>query len=344
MAPPPSNIQRARASLYGEPPPSRFFSQTVPVGASANAFGGSISPQYAAELQMDVAKYRGQMDDIQTKLAQNEMERARAASAGRLLPFSEAASIAQAKLNEQQYGASSGLIPLQTQAAESTLRLQGAQAEAQRADLPASMAAQQQEREQQQKQYEFGIDRAMMTRLGDDPSALSVFQAYAEGGGPGSEMLTAEGRRRQAMMNALSVSQSRPYIEAVDWMSQTKPGIREQFIEQITDPMTGLPIAERIKQNLTPQQRAQMAAAVNQYKGQRTKFAEEKERRIAESQERAEKLRIYSQFREEALKRYDLDRDESAKAEADKWKKMLEKMIGEDNESPSSGGGAEDSF
>jgi hypothetical protein len=344
MAPPPNNIQKARASLYGEPAPSSYFQSTIPVGAARNAFGGSISPQYAAELKMDTAKYRSEYDDIQTRMAQNEMERARAASAGRILPFSEAAAIAQAQLNAEQYGASRGLVPLQTQSSASALKLEGAQAEASMADLPARMEAEQQQRIRDQQRYESGVDSNFMARLGDNPAAMSVFQAYQDGG-PQSAMLTPEGRRKQAMMNALSVSQSAPYIEALDWMSQSKPGIREQFVEQIADPATGLPIAERLKQNLTPAQRAQMASAFSQYKSQRTRFAEEKEQRIAKSQQDAEKLRAFYRFYEDASNRYKDDQDPEAKKEMDMYKKRIESMIGDGGSGGMpSGGGAEDSF
>jgi hypothetical protein len=343
MAPPASSIQRAKASLLGEPPPSRFFQPTVPVGSSPSAFGGAISPGYAARLNQDVAQYRSQMDDIQTRLAQNELNRAQAGSAGRILPFSEAAAIAQAKLNADQYAASQGLLPQQTEAARGQLQLGTERSRMELEDLPGEFQAKQQQRMNQAQYAESSADAAYLRRLGDDPDAIAVYSAYSEPGVSGFGVLNREGERRRAAGEAIKVIQSRPLIEAIDFAAQGKPGFREQFVEPILDPITKLPIGERIKDTAD---RNLLAQFNNRYKQSRTKLSEEKEKRIASSQDRAAKISVASKLFEEAKDRFNLSQDDNqAKEEMEKYRKILSRYLDED-EMPSadSAGGPLDMF
>ena len=343
MAPPASSIQRAKASLLGEPPPSRFFQPTVPVGSSPSAFGGAISPGYAARLNQDVAQYRSQMDDIQTRLAQNELNRAQAGSAGRILPFSEAAAIAQAKLNADQYAASQGLLPQQTEAARGQLQLGTERSRMELEDLPGEFQAKQQQRINQAQYAEANADAAYMRRLGEDPDVMAVYQAYSEPGIPGIGPMTREGARRRAMTEALSVAQSKPFIEAVDFATQGKPGLREKFIIPVLDPSTGIQIGERIN----PQaDRNALASYMNQNRQARVKLSEQKEQRIASSQDRAAKISVASKLFEEAKDRFNLSQDDNqAKADMEKYRKILSRYLDED-EMPSadSAGGPLDMF
>lgn len=280
------------------------------------------------------------MDDIQTRLAQNQLTRAQAGSAGRLLPFSEAAAIAQAKLNADQYAASQGLIPAQTEAARGQLQLGTERSRLELQDLPGEFEAQRQQRMIQSQYAESAADSAYLKRLGDDPDALAVYQAFSEPGAVGGGVLSREGQRRLAMAEALRVAQSKPYIEAIDFATQGKPGLRQQFIEPIIDPVTKLPIGERIKPDAD---RNALAAYMNQSRQARTRLAEQKEQRIARGQQRGEALRATQALFEEAKDRLrdasgDEEATKAAKSDLERLRKILNRYLDED-EMPDAGSG-----
>ena len=340
MAPPPSNIQRARASLLGEPAPSQFFQPTVPVGSSPSAFGGAITPGFAARLNQDTAKYRSEMDDIQTRLAQNQLTRAQAGSAGRLLPFSEAAAIAQAKLNADQYAASQGLIPAQTEAARGQLQLGTERSRLELQDLPGEFEAKQQQRTAQSQYAESAADSAYLKRLGDDPDAIAVYQAFSEPGAAGYGILNREGARRKAATEAIGVMKSKPLIEAIDFATQNRPGLRDKLVMPILDPSTGIQIGEKIRPDAD---RNLIASFRNQFNQARTRLSEQKEQRIARGQQRGEALRATQALFEEAKDRLrdasgDEEATKAAKTDLERLRKILNRYLDED-EMPDAGSG-----
>lgn len=342
MAPPPSSIQRARASLFDEPAPSQFFQPTVPVGSSTSAFGGAITPGYAARLNQDVAQYRSQMDDIQTRMVQNQLNRAQAGSAGRILPFSEAAAIAQAKLNADQYAASQGLIPIQTEATKGQLQLGTERSRLELQDLPSEFEAKQRDRMNQSQYAESAADSAYLKRLGDDPDAIAVYQAYSEPGAAGFGILSREGVRRKAATEAISAIQSKPFIEAIDFVTQGKPGLREKLIVPILDPSTGIQIGEKIRPDAD---RNILASYRNQFAQARNKLAQEKEQRIARGQQRADSLRATTLLFEDAKKRFaESNEDEDAKNEMEMLRLKLRKYLDEDEMPDAGTGGPLDMF
>src|SRR5687767_13016945 len=97
MPPPKYNpIEAARAEFYGEPPPAYFF-PPVPVAKGNTAFGGYVSPAFAAQTALEMSDFYEKDDDRRTKLELNLGQRQAAASRSRILPFSEAATIAEQK-------------------------------------------------------------------------------------------------------------------------------------------------------------------------------------------------------------------------------------------------------
>lgn len=280
--PPPkvSPIAASRAALFDEPPPSRYF-PTTPIGRGKNAFGAYVPSAYAAESQAAQDKFFQEQDDAKRRSLENQYRTQEIQSLSKRLPFSTAAAIASARLQEQQAQSNMEVLPF-AQEQEIQQSLTGAQRSSiEREQLP--QAAELEKAKMQSDLQRLQSENPYLSKfekMTDNPRHIAAYENFLS---QAPADMPERDKQRYAYLNSLQLAQDEEAIRAIEEM---RPGTRELNVDDIYDPTTGAYLGSRLKPTV---KRSEVAQVLKEYRGKKEQFAADKESRVAEAQARSER-------------------------------------------------------
>lgn len=220
-------VRDNRDQFFDEPPQPYYF---APVDRGRTAFGGYAEGGLAAQTSLEMDALNSNRDKAETDRVANITRRLESRSRANILPFSENAAIASAKLQEARAGSDLTNNPFAESANREQLKTQEQEALAEGRLMPlqeqakAEAYTRQASGEDDWRQH--GIDP-----LTYDFSLRSVDPAVTD----------PRERQRMAKNAALRLKHDAPYVAAIEEESFAvkDPSIRKKFLKDVIDPETG---------------------------------------------------------------------------------------------------------
>lgn len=330
-------VADAEASFFDEPPVPRFF---APVGQGDTALGGYISPRLAGNLQQSYNEIEDSEDARATKREEQFLRRLQSRSGARVLPHTEAANIATARLTRERAESDIKNNPFHEREDAAESQFQTKQAELGLESMPEDEAARREARDigmERLRSQDPNLER--IARMTKNPAHLRAYDYFTEAAP--KEIRDPEQRRRFAQNKALQLAEDEDGVDAL-YEARALNKIDDDAIAEMVESVDS-PDGQHFGLRIKPEARAKVRSLLAESKMRKLTLAEQRESRIANSAANTQLLRAINDQIDDLRK--DLESDTgnaslkaalaSAYKERDDVKKMLMGKSGESS-APSS--------